>query len=497
MKKFNNYFLPIISGILAVVSLLSAYTNYFVLIALIPLFLFLYNENRLKRLWLGVLFYHLFFAATIGILIIGEPLILLFTSLTFSFLGLAIWLVKKYLPAGYFWPAAPILFVLFEFIRSTFVFLPVKLYVLGNALGSTWFLFLGRLAGMWGLSLFIVIINLLFVWLIIKIVKKEKIKLSLVVIGGIIVLIVLANLGLEYASQRQSANRIIKIAVVSFPMTGPEGRLKYKEMFSHLASSDDTLAKAYADDLINDFKKNISSPADFIFLPSNLVERSKKGDGLPEIERDWGISNNGPLIRFSQRLVKELSSNVVIGMATIEKDDKKYISILFFNKNGELKAVHRKIDLVIGADYWPFGSWVPFWLRWKASIGPDGKRYIEAGYSRGDRPIKPEILDDLSIGTLICSEAKDGSYYSETKEGGANLAFVTINNIWVKEFSMNFDKHMFLNHQRINSIFYNLPVVINGKNNDAGIILPNGTFNINKQINYNEMTVWQGEVGIQ
>ena len=96
MKKLNSYLLPIISGFLAVVSLFSAYTNYFVLIALIPLFLFLYKENRLSRLWFGVFFYHLFFSVTIGVLIIGEPAILLFTSLIFSLLGLAVWLVKKY-----------------------------------------------------------------------------------------------------------------------------------------------------------------------------------------------------------------------------------------------------------------------------------------------------------------------------------------------------------------------------------------------------------------
>jgi apolipoprotein N-acyltransferase len=486
MKKYLYYLLPLSSAMLASLSLFSEFTSFLVFIALIPLGWFIIKENKLRRLWIGVFLYHFVYVIVIGLFIAVEPLTWLLSSLIFSVLAVGIWLIKRYLPPVWFWLITPVLFVAMEFIRSGLSYIPLKILVLGNALGSTWFLPLAKLAGLWGLSLMVVAINLLFTWLLVKIRNQDKIIFNSVVMGLVVIVIVSVNFGIKVKIEKNVNNKTISIATVSFQTKEPA-----------LENASEAQLKSYTDELNNNIIKNLDAPTDYIFLPANILNTIRKNEVNAEAFKKFGIKNNGAVISFGQKLAKESGSDLVMGLVTIENENKKYNSILFFDKTGELKDVNHKIDLMIVSEYWPFGFWVPFWYYWMANIDRGEKIYFDPGFSRGEEPIRPVELGNLQIGALICSEAEEGSYFSKVVSNDAELVFTPINNNWFRGWSLKFYQTMVVNHIRINSIYYNVPVVLGGKNNYAGIILPDGTFNLSAEAKAENLTVWQGEVKIK
>jgi apolipoprotein N-acyltransferase len=480
--------MPVISGVVAGISMLLPSANYFILAALIPFFLFIYRENKFWRLWLGVFLYSLFFSTVIASASVFEPLLILTTALIYSLSAIAFWSVKKFLPPIFFWLSAPFLFVIFEFLRASLTFVPSFVAVVGYALGATWLLPMAKIWGVWSLTFVAAAVNLIFAWTVIKVAKQGKLKFLTI---SIIILIFIAGINVYLKSNQSNyGGRFFNIAAVSLSESDINRQEDFKERIRDFENINNPAIIHILTGIKNELKSRISSPVDYIFLPGNVINVNREGD-IDGEAFNLGIANNGALIRFYRELAKDYQSNVIAGLTAIE-GGKKYNSVLLFDKTGKIKGIYHKSELMLGSEYWPF-EWIPFYWRWIWKIPPGLSFRYDPNYSSSETPFSVLNSGDFKIGVLICLESHNPSNFFKTSKNGAQLVFAPSNNDWLAGPFTQHYKWLNLNVLRVNSAYYNLPVIMTGKNNYAGIIFPNGIYNANYD-EHQSIIVWQGKV---
>ncbi len=490
-KNLLIFLMPIVSGMVAGISMLFPSANYFILAALTPFFLFIYRENKFWRLWLGVFLYSLFFSIIIASASVFEPLFILSTAFIYCLAGIVFWGVKKIMPPLFFWLTAPFVFVFFEFLRSSLSFIPTYIAIVGYSLGSTWFLPLSKILGVWGLTFVVATVNLLFVWIITRKDKKEKLK-SLMV--SIIILIFIIGMSVYLKSnQGNYGSRFLNIAVISLSEDDINRQENFKAEVYNFENTNSPIIDGFLLGIKSELKNKISQPVDYIFFPGNVIDIDRKNDTDKESFNKWGITNNGAFIRFYREIAKDYQTNVIAGLNTIE-NGKKYNSILLFDKTGEINGIYHKSDLMLGSEYWPF-DWIPFYWRWIWKIPPGLSFRYNPNYSPNETPFSLLNSKDFKIGVLICIESHNPFNFYKIFRNGAQLIFAPSNNDWfVGPFTQHY-KWLNLNALRVNSFYYNLPIIMNGKENYAGIILPNGTYDINYN-NEQDIIIWQKTIRI-
>src|SRR3989339_599349 len=291
-KIKTSYKLPIISGVSAACSLLFGFFDYFIFVGLVPF----------------------------GLFVVIEPLNWILMGLLFGFYGIMLGLTKKYFSPWFFWFLTPVLFVLLEYGFNVFNYIPGLPLALGNTLGSTIFLPLARIAGVWGLGLVVFIVNLLVCKIIID--WKNRRKWFFIIIAVLVFLVSLSGVLWIQAKNKKLADNI-NLAVISFSTKVIENSPEYKELGASMAYADSAKVNIFLEKITKEIIGIIPETADYVFLPTHIFNSTRENEIESEVFSEYGINNNGSIIVFARQLAKILNKNVITGIVTREYG-KKY-----------------------------------------------------------------------------------------------------------------------------------------------------------------------------
>lgn len=426
-----------------------------------------------------------------------EPLFFLESIVIFLGLPLSIYVLRFLLRKKFNEPqseafvliALPFFWTLWDYLAARFSFLPTFIISAGNILGSSPFLGLSIFGGIVALTFFTAIINAIFVFVFIN--RADLKKLSKILI--LILLIVLVGLFISQYGLGLRRNDYLnlksklEIAVISSDAS-------FNKPFSSYFGYDgpiEVLRKMLAP-----LKQDLAGKNfDLIILPENMITQELDGVDT-EAKQKFGIDNQGPLIEIDREIAIESNTPVFSTFTTLESGIRYKTNFLFGN-DGRIIAVSHKSRLTFISEYWPFGSWHPFYFDWIAKVDPEVARESpiwDVGYEYKTGEEKVFSLDDAWFAPLICVEAHYPDDLPGLKTVGAEFFIHTSNNEWVK-YGLNQYLALSDNLRKIEAVWLDIPIIINGRYEKTGIITPGGSM---QTVDFNQSGkgygIWQGEV---
>jgi len=505
-------FLSILSAILGILAFLPFKLFYvFGFIFLVPIFIFLFQEEKFWRLILGIFIFKIILSTT-TLYFAFEPYGFLLSIFVFLGLPVTIFLIKRLLsrftkPSIFNsqWSIVlllPFLWIFFEDLQARYSFLPVYIGTVGNIFGNSPFLGLAAIGGLNTLSFFAILINLLIGIMILNmgkfdlpklpsILRRSNFQKSNFAVIVIIIVIVIIGWQISQIKLQQNSNfyssrpHTLKVGLVSNNEKFDEEFLIFKS--DTFTEKEKELASLMIDEKLNLLRTDLrDKKLDLLILPEDMIDIEVWNNADKEAQEKFGISNAGILIKAYRDLAKEFNIYLVATLTTIQ-NNKRYNSTLLFNKKGELVDVYNKSRLTIGGEYWPFGNWRPFYYDWFKKITPtlDTKSPI---YNQAYRyiPGEKKLLKDknLSFASLICIEIHYPNEVKTFKNLGSQFISHTSNSDWV---TIGLKNYLYLtdNLRKIEAVWLKIPILINGRYEKAGIITPDGKI---KAVNFESAT---------
>lgn len=430
----------------AVISIIAFNTGFYwlIFIALAPLFLFYIEVKDWKELILGTFLFRLIFALGTMYFVI-DPF--LFGSSLLFYLGfpLSIILVRRYAD-GRFVPASlPVLWVVWDYLEAQYTLLPMTIAMVGNVLGNSPFIGLSRFGGIIGLTFFTAAVNLFFAlcW------KHRKNKPAAYRLASIVFILLLSGWLISREIIRKSGEDYMKL---------PNSTL------ITLVSTDSV--RPILDNFVN-----------LLPLPKNSSMTV-----LPETLYRSNFQNADAVRLHYQKLAGTLDSNMLAVMSYPD-GGRIYKEALLFSSDGKVVSEYRKNLLTITSEYWPFGSWKPFYFnpsdyppeeRDKAVFNPQYQ------YANG----KPNLMKngDYVFASPICLEFHYPSYLSALNNLGPNFFLHNSNNDWM---IVGLDQYLRLtnNLRAIEAVYLDKPFLISGISDYAGMIYPDGVRALSYPVN--------------
>jgi len=456
--------LPIISAILGTLAFSSTINLSFLgLFFLIPLFIFFLKEEKLKKLIWGTFLFRFLWGTGVAYYI-WDPIVFSLLSLWFLGLPLSIYFIKKFLKIKkisnqFLFVALPFLWVFWEYLQARYNFISSFIVTSGNIFGNSPFLGLSAWGGILFLIIFAALSNTLGTNVITNINKVNKIKNTLFV-SFVLVLIILggwqiSKFELQKNFQQYNAKKgIISIAVISnnknFDLELTENQLPYyKEV---------TPAKQINNFLIP-IKREILSQnkkIDLVVGPEHFIDLT----GLDEtLQADTGAI----LIEVYKNFAKDLNSNFVVTFANHQLG-KRYNSAMLFNRRGEIVDIYNKRQLMLAGEVFPKVNGEPRFERGKEN--------------------KVLKVENFVFGPALCSEIHYPADMKKLKKLGAQFIYNSSSNRWLLTQLFGglkgLEKYLELtrNLRRIEAVWLKIPIIVSGRLDYPGIILPDGTVNI-------------------
>ena len=434
--------LPVISSVLGIIAFNA---NFYPLIflALVPLFLFFLREDNFWKLIIGAVLFRLIFAFG-TVYFVLDPFLYGLSILIFIGLPISVYLVKKFLPDYAVYFLLPVLWVFWDYLESQYTLLPMTIVVFGNALANSPFLGLARYGGVIGLAVFTAIVNIIFT--IAVDFRKNRFHFIFwiaaaaffLVIGFVSAKILIQKNAEDYALK----NRIARISL----MSAPDEKNSFENAFSIFVLPENT---------------------DLFIMPEDLYPHD--------------IKNYQEAINTYAEIAK--NSKVALSVATTRFDQpagggNMYKSSLVFSKNGEIEDIYDKVNLTITSEYWPFDNWRPFYfdfyLKQLTNLEEKNRAIFDSKYQY--QKGKESLLEvgGFSFASLICIEAHYPFYVKKLVDLGADFISHNSNNKWVKQ---GIGQYLRLtnNLRKIEAVWLNKPVLVNGIMDYVGVILPDGS----------------------
>lgn len=442
----------------------------------VPLFIFLNKERRLIYILIGFFIYRIL--AGLGIVyFVFDPIMFFASALIFLGLPLSFYFIGKikkelaFASLLIFWP-------LFDQLEAYYTALPNFIMVAGNALGQSPFLGLASFGGLTGLTVFVIFVNLLaFFGVCYRKPDKNRLIFASIALASILLLswqisdFLLHKNKNEYFS-RQNAK---KIALISD--NGYLDDVFKRKNFNPLQLRRDI--SSVTNNLLNDLKEK---EFDVAILPEAMIDIDFDNSVDREAFSKFKIANNGILIAEYRKFAVNLGKYLIVGITSVQ-EGKRYNTLLFFDKNGEIVDIFNKKFLTMSGEYWPFGDWRPFYFdsglkRISKSNPQIAERYKDYAvfnknnnFSRGET--KSVKIGDLVFAPAICLEIHYTGEIKRRVKTRSNVILNTSSNMWLYT---GIDHYLNLtnNLRRIESVWLKTPITINGRKEPPALITPDG-----------------------
>lgn len=468
-------FLPILSSALQFLSFPPAEIHYLALVALVPLFVFLHRETSVKRIIAGVLLYRTVFLLLAGSYI-PDPLLLFFELLFFlPFIGLIILLKRYSVKPQIFICIIALAYLVSEGFAARFAPLPSFVVLSGLPLAATPFIYLTKWGGVYATSVFSVFMNAVFSSIFI--VFRSKKFLYFFMIVAIIFLF-----GLRFEKLLNPAyshtDKSISLAVISTGKAYYDGsEIDITKKGTQIVLED------FIDKTLNDVAQKLGDyQSDLIILPEHFIDLLLLNDTSTEAREKFGVINGGTILSRYQSFAKAHNTAILAPIRTYGEDHKKRQSAILIDKDGNLSDISDKYYMTVGSETWPFDKRIPFYWKWSLRFLPPETReeaFIALSptgqYVKTEKPFTPIALGDITLGPLLCSEGHYPLPYKILKEKDTDIFISTSNNTWLSFAGEQYKKETLWLRQTY-AVSSGKPIVINGKNELAGIVYPNGTF---------------------
>lgn len=409
--KFKYLFFSVISGVLLALSFPKFNVFIFAWVSFIPLLYCIFKSNIKHSLIYGFitgLIFNIISVYWIFLFLLNNSnrffssmsvaiILWVYLSIYFAVWAVSVNILKRYNSLIVILFSSS-LWIFLEFIKS-YLFTGFQINLLGYSQSSFILLIqIADIAGIYGVSFIIILINIMLFYRIYFTNKKFSIFIILITICLFIYGFVRMNkFDMQYGSK-------ITVGIVQTK--------EYKEKKVY-----------YQENVVKQIYKSIENiknkDMDIILYPETLV--------LGDLEKDKIIKD----------MIKEISLlsdiNLIGGTLSIHKNN--YNSIFIISRKGEILDVYRKKHLVVFGEYLPFRKGLL--IRFLSSLNKFEDRTHET-------ELKVFHFDKYTIGISICSENFYPSLSREFVLKGATILTNHTNNSWFKDptlpyqhFSMN------------------------------------------------------------
>ena len=479
------------------------------LIFLVPFFIFLIREKKLFKLLWGTFIFK--FLLSLGAAFFAfEPFIFFFSILVFLVLPLSIFFIKRGLnlrtSVVLILILLPFLWILGEHLQARYSLLPTYLITAGNIFGSSPFLGLAGVGGLTGLTFFAVLVNTLIAVVVLQFQSLgSRTSRNYAILGGSTSLILIIIFGSYLISQIQLQKN--EILYQKLPAEVNIALLSNNEQFDQefnifkndaFPPEEKIRAEIIINNLLEPIKTElVDKQIDLLILPEDMIDIESWKDIDEEAKSKFKIENAGILIKAYRRLAEELNANLAATLTTVQ-NNKRYNSTILFSRQGELADIYNKSNLTILGEYWPFGNWRPFYYTLIQKMAPEkigqGGAVFNKKYAY--QPGQEKILrtENLIFGSAICSEIQYPWQIQRFKKMGAKFISHTATNRWLVLGSKNF-RELTNNLRKIEAVWLQLPILINGRQEMAGVITPDGKMDlVNFENGDKNFRIFTGEI---
>ena len=277
--------------------------------------------------------------------------------------------------------------------------------------------------GIFGGTLWILLVNIILYQLIIKIISKENSKLLVIHFSLFTILIVLPILLSNRQYNRYKEKPWPVDVVVIQPNVDPYNE-QYTVRPSELLARNFKLAREKTDE-----------QTDFILSPESAIQEDIWEDRISEFHSPVDLQSFlsaypkagyiiGASTRYNFQQGEKISATARKYRSTEGHYD-SFNSAFYLDSTGELR-IHHKSKLTPGVEKMPFSKY----------LKPIENFAFNLGGTVGSLGIDPERTvfarpaDSLKIAPVICYESVFGSYVTQYIRKGANLIFVITNDGW-------------------------------------------------------------------
>jgi len=451
----------------------------------------------------------IFLGLPVSVFLVKRGLMLILTRINADVKNKNLSFIISYLPLVIL---MPFLWTFFDFLQAKYGFLPTYIITAGNIFGSSPFLGLAGFGGLITLAFFAALINVLIALLILNF-KNSGFKLSIRNLRQppylILILLIVFVIGGGYLISKselkknafayQNSPAKIKIALVS---NNGDFDKEFEAFESDILSSEEKAkAEAIIEKILGPIKNELyGEKIDLTVLPEDMIDIESWQDPDTEAKNKFGIENAGILIEAYRKLAQEINTNLAVTLTTIQ-NNKRYNSTVLFDRDGEIVDIYNKFNLAILGEYWPFGNWRPFYFNLIKNLAPgkigQGGAVFNGKYTYSPGQKKILQTEGLIFGSAICSEIQYPSQIEEFKKMGAKFISHTATNRWAV-IGLNSFRELTDNLRKIEAVWLGMPILINGREEMAGIITPDGKMDsVNFESQNKDFGIFIGEIKLK
>lgn len=411
---------------------------------LVPYFWFLLREQRWWRLLLGSVVFRLIYGLLL-VYYIFDPVLFGHSILIFLGLPALVYFYKKAFPK--ISPGATATFIgvaylVFDYLEARYTLIPSFITHSSIFFSSTGLVGLGRWLGWWGLGAFAVALTMLAALAFVSKQPRRYVTAILfsLLFGALISQFFLKQNAADYAARPH----YLEVALISVRPTFDSDPAQFQERLDTLAG--ELEPQRY----------------DLVVFP----------EGLFDLEVADPASSN--VLKVYRNLARYLHSSVLVNV-NLQEGSARYNSSILIDPSGELVEIYRKRDLIF------VGEYSPGWL------GP-------SEYDPGEA----EAVFSVNGGQFaspICFESHLPHRLNSWSRDSLDFLVNSSSNRWVP-YGLADYLDLTFGLRRVYAAAYGLPILINGRNDYAGVILPDGSFDRVALQPGQEYTIYKGRVRI-